>query len=120
MCSTCPLNPELSSSNNEKEDTEKESDNENNCTVAKNSTKNGNRIKTRLTLRRKSNRTTKCDVNYMEEDTKRETGSDDTKEKKESEISESEREDMNKKVDIKYATKNKTTKKKKEKTGKIL
>ena len=63
-------------------------------------------------MQRKSNRTTKHDVNYMEEDTKRETGSDETKEKKESEISESEREDMNKKVDIKYATKNKTTKKK--------
>ena len=63
-------------------------------------------------MRRKSNRTTKCDVNYMEEDTEREVGSDETKEKKESKISESEREDMNKKVDIKYATKNKTTKKK--------
>ena len=48
----------------------------------------------------------------MEEDTERETGSDKNKEKKESEISESEREDMNKKVDIKYATKNKTMKKK--------
>ena len=116
----CPSNPESLSSNNKKEDTEKESDNENNCAVAKNITENGNRKKTRLTLQRKSNRTTKCDVNYTEEDTKRETGSDETKEKKESEISESEREDMNKKVDIKYATKNKTMKKKIGKTGKTL
>ena len=105
VCSTCPSNPE--SSSNDKKDTEKESDNENNCAVAKNITENGNRKKHRLTLRRKSNRTTKHDVNYVEEDTERETGSDNTKE-----ISESEREDMNKKVDIKYATKNKTTKKK--------
>ena len=112
VCLTCPLNPESSSSNNEKKDTEKESDNENNCVVAKNITENGNRKKTTLTLRRKGNRTTKRDVNYMEEDTERETGSDETKEKKESEISESEREDINKKVDIKYATKNKTMKKK--------
>ena len=80
--------------------------------VAKNITENGNRKKHRLTLRRKSNRTTTHEVNYMEEDTERKTGSDDTKENKESEILESEREDMNKKVDIKYATKNKTTKKK--------
>ena len=58
-------------------------------------------------MRRKSNRTTKSEVNYREEeDTERETGSDDTKEKKEFEISESEKEDLNKKADIKYATKN--------------
>ena len=44
VCSTCLTNPESSSNN--KKDTEKESDSENKCVVAKNITENGNRKKT--------------------------------------------------------------------------
>ena len=104
VCSTCPSNTELelssSSSSNEKESVA-----ENSKVEMKEKTEGQ---KKRRRLRMKIKRKSKKQIDYKEET----DGSDQTGSKKKSETCDSETEEETKRVDIKYATKNKTEKKK--------
>ena len=107
VCSTCPSNPESESSSSSSK--EKESDTENNEVEMKDKREEGDGHKKRTRLRMKIKRKSKKEIDYNEET---DDGSDKTGSKKKSETCDSETEEETKRVDIKYATKNKTTKKK--------
>ena len=110
VCSTCPSNPESSSSSSSNE---KESDAENNEVQNKEKTEEGDGHKKRKRLRMKIKRKNKKEIDYNEEtdDGSDKTGSKQMGSKKKSETCDSETEEETKRVDIKYATKNKTEKK---------
>ena len=112
VCSTCPSNPESSSSSSSSN--EKESDAENNEVEMKEKTEEGDGHKKRKRLRMKIKRKSKKEIDYNEEtdDGSDKTGSKQTGSEKKSETCDSETEEETKRVDIKYATKNKTEKKK--------
>ena len=111
VCSTCPSNPESSSSSSSNE---KESDAENNDVQMKEKTEGGDGHKKRKRLRMKIKRKSKKEIDYNEEtdDRSDKTGSKQTGSETKSETCDSETEEETKRVDIKYATKNKTEKKK--------
>ena len=111
VCSTCPSNPESSSSSSSNE---KESDAENKEVQMKEKTEEGDGHKKRKRLRMKIKRKNKKEIDYNEEtdDGSDKTGSKETGSEKKSETCDSETEEETKRVDIKYATKNKTEKKK--------
>ena len=104
VCSTCPSNTESESSSSSSSN-EKESVAENSKVEMKEKTEGQ---KKRRRLRMKIKRKSKKQIDYKEET----NGSDQTGSKKKSETSDSETEEETKRVDIKYATKNKTEKKK--------
>ena len=110
VCSTCPSNTEsesLSSSSSN----EKESVAENSKVEMKEKTEGQKKRRLRMKIKRKS----KKQIDYKEET----DGIDQTGSKKKSETCDSETEEETKRVDIKYATKNKTEKRKWEKEEKI-
>ena len=111
VCSTCPSNPESSSSSSSNE---KESDAENNEVQMKEKKEEGDGHKKRKRLRMKIKRKNKKEIDYNEEteDGSDKTGSKETGSEKKSETCDSETEEETKRIDIKYATKNKTEKKK--------
>ena len=111
ICSTCPSNPESSSSSSSNE---KKSDAENNDVQMKEKTEEGDGHKKRKRLRMKIKRKSKKEIDYNEEtdDRSDKTGSKQTGSETKSETCDSETEEEKKRVDIKYATKNKTEKKK--------
>ena len=104
VCSTCPSNTESESSSSSSSN-EKESVAENSKVEMKEKTEGQKR---RRRLRMKIKRKSKKQIDYKEET----DGSDQTGSKKESETCDSETVEETKRVDIKYATKNKTEKKK--------
>ena len=107
VCSTCLSNPELESSSSSSN--KKESDAENNEVEMKEKTEEGDGHKKRKRLRMKIKRKSKKAIDYNEET---DDGNDKMGSKKKSETYNSETEEEKKRIVIKYATKNKTTKKK--------
>ena len=108
LCSTCPSNTESGSSSSSMN---KECDDENKEMETTETTEEGDGHKKKKRLRMKIKRKSKIEINYKEETDNR---SDKTESKETSETLDSEKEEKEtKRVDIKYATKNKTTKKKK-------
>ena len=109
LCSTCPSNTESGSSSSSMD---KECDDENKEMEMTETTEEADGHKKRKRLRMKIKRKSRKEINYKEET---DDGSDKTENKETSETldSEKEEEEETKRVDIKYATKNKTTKKKK-------
>ena len=104
VCSTCPSNTESESSSSSSSN-EKESVAENSKVEMKEKTEGQKkRRRLRMIIKRKS----KKQIDYKEET----DGSDQAGSKKKSETCDSETEEETKRVDIKYATKNKTEKKK--------
>ena len=104
VCSTCPSNTESESSSSSSSN-EKESVAENSKVEMKEKTE-GQKKRRRLGMKIK--RKSKKQIDYKEET----DGSDQTGSNKKSETRNSETEEETKRVDIKYATKNKTEKKK--------
>ena len=111
VCSTCPSNPESESSSSSNE---KESDAQNKEVEMKEKTEEGDGHKKRKRLRMKIKRKSKKEIDYNEEtdDGSHKMGSKQTGSENKSETCDSETEEERKRVDIKYATKNKTAKKK--------
>ena len=111
VCLTCPSNPESESSSSSNE---KESDAENKEVEMKEKTEEGDGHKKRKRLRMKIKRKSKKEIDYNEEtdDGSDKTGSKQMGSENKSETCDSETEEERKRVDIKYATKNKTAKKK--------
>ena len=112
VCLTCPSNPESESSSSSSN--EKESDAQNKEVEMKEKTEEGDGHKKRKRLRMKIKRKSKKEIDYNEEtdDGSHKTGSKQTGSENKSETCDSETEEERKRVDIKYATKNKTAKKK--------
>ena len=107
VCSTCLSNPELESSSSSSN--KKESDAENTEVEMKEKTEEGDGHKKRKRLKMKIKRKSKKAIDYNEET---DDGNDKMGSKKKSETYNSETEEEKKRIVIKYATKNKTTKKK--------
>ena len=111
VCSTCPSNPESESSSSSNE---KESDAQNKEVEMKEKTEEGDGHKKRKRLRMKIKRRSKKEIDYNEEtdDGSDKMGSKQMGSENKSETCNSETEEGRKRVDIKYATKNKTAQKK--------
>ena len=111
VCSTCPSNPESESSSSSNE---KESDAQNKEVEMKEKTEEGDEHKKRKRLRIKIKRKSKKEIDYNEEtdDGSHKTGSKQMGGENKSETCDSKTEQERKRVNIKYATKKKTAKKK--------
>ena len=107
VCSTCPSNPESESSSSSSN--KKDNDTENNEMQMKEKTEEGDGHEKQKRLRMKIKRKSKKAIDYNEET---DDGSDKMGSKKKSETNNSETEEEKTRIDIKYVTKNKTTKKK--------